>query len=108
MGMLTPQRPQQPQFVTLQPVDSWSTILGAADIDGRSIEMDLLPAEGHQLTDPQRVPECHEDQQSVANRVAAITGGRQQLLDLGLRQVLTLPVISVLGAAATNCRLFRL
>jgi hypothetical protein len=88
-------------------VDSRSTILGAADVDGRSVEMDLLPAEGHQLADPQRVPECHEDQQPIADRVAAVPGSGQQLIDLSLSQVLALPIVGVLGTTTTNCRLFR-
>jgi hypothetical protein len=52
------------------------------------------------------VPEGHEDQQAVPNRVAAFTSGSHQLVDLGFRQILALPVVSILGSTA-NCRLFR-
>jgi len=51
--------------------------------------------------------ERHQDQQPVADGVAAVTGSSQQLLDLGLGEVLALPVVGVLAATATNCRLYR-
>jgi hypothetical protein len=44
MWMLPPQCPQQPKFVALQAMDTGRAVLGAADIDGRGVEMDLLPA----------------------------------------------------------------
>jgi hypothetical protein len=56
MGMLAPQCPQQPQLVTLQAVDAWRPVLGAADIDGRAIEVNLLPAKIDQLANPQGMP----------------------------------------------------
>ena len=52
MWMLASQRPQQPQLVTLQAMDAGRPVLGAADIDGRGVEMDLLPANVHKLADP--------------------------------------------------------
>jgi hypothetical protein len=53
------------------------------------------------------MPEGHQDQQPVADRVAAVTGDRQQLVYLGFGQILALPVFGVLGSTTTNCRLFR-
>ena len=47
--MLAPQCPQQPQLVTFQTVDAGGAVLGAADMDGRGIEIDLLPAKVDQL-----------------------------------------------------------
>src|SRR6516164_7713517 len=44
--------------------------------------------------------EGHQDQQPIAVRVTAVTGGGQELLDLGLGQVLTLPVLGVLAPTA--------
>jgi hypothetical protein len=41
--MLAPELPQQPQLVTLQAVDAGRTVLGAADMNGRGIEINLLP-----------------------------------------------------------------
>ena len=43
-------------------MNAGSAVLGAADMDGRGIKMDLLPAKVHQLANPQRMPECHQDQ----------------------------------------------
>ena len=56
------------------------------------------------LADPQRVPEGHEDEQTVADRVAAIAGSGQQGVDLALRQILALSIIKVLGPATAYYR----
>jgi hypothetical protein len=69
-------------------------VLGPLDIDGRGVQVNLLPAKVDQLADAQRMPEGHQDQQSVAARIAAVAGGVDQLGNLGLRQILALPVIS--------------
>jgi hypothetical protein len=82
-------------------------VLGAVDIDGRTVEMNLLPAKIHKLADPQCMAEGHQDQQPVASRVAAFAGCSDQLVDLGFRQVFALPVIGILAPTAANCRLFR-
>jgi hypothetical protein len=50
--MLAPQCPQQPQFVTLQAMDARRAFLGPADIDGLSVEVNLLPVDIDQLADP--------------------------------------------------------
>jgi hypothetical protein len=62
----------------------------------------MNPAKIDQLAHPQRMPEGHQDQQPIAVRIAAVPSGSQQLLDLGLGQVLALPVIGVLGATAAR------
>ena len=41
------------QLVTLQAVNAWRAVLGAADIDGCAIQMNLLPAKIHKLANPQ-------------------------------------------------------
>src|SRR6185436_4122831 len=89
-------------------MDARRAVLGPADVDSRGIEINLLPANVDQLADPQRMPEGHEDEQTIADRVAAVAGSGQQAIDLALRQVLALPVIGVLGPTTANCRLFRL
>jgi hypothetical protein len=89
-------------------MDSRSTVLGSTDMDSRGVEVDLLPAKINKLTDSEGVPECHEDQEPIADRVAAVAGGGDQAVDLALGQVLALPVVSVLGPTSANCRLFRL
>jgi len=83
-------------------------VLGALDVDRSRIEVDLLPSQADKLTNPECVPESHQDHQTIANRIAAVTGSGEQLVDLGFRQVFALPVISILRPATTNCRLFRL
>jgi hypothetical protein len=77
-------------------------VLSAADVDGGGIKVNLLPANVDKLADPQRVPEGHGDEQTVADRVAAIAGGGLQGVDFALRQILALSIISVLGPAATS------
>ena len=52
MRMLTAECLQQPQLVTLQAMIARRAVLGAADMDGRSVEVDLLPAKVDQLADP--------------------------------------------------------
>jgi hypothetical protein len=56
----------------------------------------------------QRVPEGHEDQQPIANRVATFAGTGHQLVDLWFREVFALPIFGVLCPTNANCRLFRL
>ena len=85
-------------------VDARRAVLGAADVDGRGIKVNLLPANVDQLTDPQRMPEGQEDQQPVARRVAAVAGSVHQRGNLALCQILALPVIGVLGQAAGGGR----
>src|SRR3954452_12611009 len=70
--MLAAECPQQPQLVTLQPVNARRAVLGAADMDGRAVQIDLLPADVGELADPERMPKRYEDQQPVAGWVAAI------------------------------------
>jgi hypothetical protein len=74
--------PATAELVTLEPVNAGRAVLGAADVDGRGIEIDLLPANVDQLTDPQCMPEGHKDEQPIADRVAAVAGGGQQAVDL--------------------------
>jgi hypothetical protein len=89
------ERAQQPHLVTLQAVDARRATLGAADVDGGGVEVDLLPTQARQLADPRGVTEGHEDQQPIAARVAAVAGGGEQRVDLALRQKLALPIIRV-------------
>jgi len=89
-------------------MDARCAVLGPTDVNGGRVEMDLLPAKVDQLANPQRMSECHQDQQPIADRIAAIAGRGQQLIDLSLSQVLALPIVGVLGTTTANCRLFRL
>ena len=57
----------------------------------------LTLGEAIQPTGP-GMPEGHQDQQPVANRVAAVAGSGEQALDLAFRQVLAL------RSTASYCR----
>ena len=70
--MLAPQRPQQPQLVTLQAVDARRAVLGEADLDGRGIEINLLPANVDQLANTECMPEGHH-----ARRVVPVPAARR-------------------------------
>jgi hypothetical protein len=72
-------------------------VLGAADIDGRGVQVNLLPAKVNQLADAQRMPEGHQDQQPIAARIAALASSGHQLVDLGFRQIFALPVSAFLA-----------
>src|SRR3954454_18951205 len=61
MRMIAPKGSQQPQLVTLQAVNAGRAVLGALDVDGRAIEVNLLPAKIDQLANPQCMPERHKD-----------------------------------------------
>jgi hypothetical protein len=75
-------------------------------VDGRGIEIDLLPANIDQLVDPQRMPEGHEDEQTswtglwllpaVASRLSISPSVRYSRCQ------------SAFGPTTANCRLFRL
>ena len=64
------------------------------------VEVDLIPAQVDQLTDPQAVPIGDEDHGGVAVTPAVLAGRLDQLLDLGLGQVLAGPQFGV----GTRCR----
>jgi hypothetical protein len=106
--MLAPQCPQEPQFVALQAVIARRAVLGSGNVDGVGSEIDLLPSKAHQLTHPQSMQEGHADHEPVTDGIATLAGGVDQLGNLGFRQILALPLISVFGPTASNCRLFRL
>jgi hypothetical protein len=45
-------------------------------MDGRGVEIDLLPAKVDQLANSQGMPERHQDQQPIADRVAPAVANR--------------------------------
>ena len=58
-------------------------------------ELDLVPAQVHQLRRPQAVPVRHQHHRSVPVPPAVSRGGFHQPLDLGLGQVLAGPQLAV-------------
>src|SRR6266536_3495380 len=67
-----------------------------ADVQDAHLEIDLLPAQIHELGRPEPVAEGQEDHRGVA----MARGRMDQSLDLGLGQVLARPVLDVLFTAA--------
>ena len=77
-------------------------------MDRGRLEVDRLDADIDQLADAQRAPESQQDQQPITDWVARLAGCIEQLLDLGLCEVLAGAIGLVPLAAALNCRLFSL
>ena len=62
-------------------MDAGRAVLSAADIEGRAVQVNLLPANVDQLANPQGMTEGHQDQQPIAARVSALTSGSHQLVE---------------------------
>src|SRR5262249_24068889 len=65
-----------------------SALLNPADVQHGVFEVDLLPAQVHQLGGPQTMPEGQQDHGGVAMAPAVVPGSLNQPLDLALGQVL--------------------
>jgi hypothetical protein len=62
------------------------------------LQINLLPSQCNDLTDPQPVPEHHQDQRIVTMAVSSVCPGRfPQPFDLCLRQVLAAALVFILG-----------
>ena len=60
-------------------------LLDPADVQGRGVEVDLIPAKVGEFGHTQAVAVGDEDHGGVAMTVAVLAGGLDQALDLGLR-----------------------
>src|SRR5262249_12384778 len=69
-----------------------SALFDSADVQDGVFEVDLLPAQVHQLGGPQTMPEGQQDHGGVAMAPAVVSGGLNQPLDLALGQVLAGPI----------------
>src|SRR6266536_3756835 len=87
---------QRPQLPAGQRMRRRRACLGPADVQDAHLEIDLLPAQIHELGRPEPVAEGQEDHRGVA----MARGRMDQSLDLGLGQVLARPVLDVLFTAA--------
>ena len=63
--------------------------LGPANVQGGGLEVDLIPAQIDKLTDPQAVAVGHEDHGRITVTPAVVSGGLDQLLDLGGGEMFT-------------------
>ncbi len=98
------QLPQRPQLVTAHLVRRRLAVLEALDVHRRGPQVDIIPAEFADLGSPQTVPIGYQDHGRVPMTVAIGLGRLDQLLDLGLGQVLPLAIGGV--GSASDCSLF--
>ena len=66
-------------------------------------EVDLVPAQVHELADPQPVAISYEDHGGVAVSPAVVPGRPDQAIDLGLGQVFPRPIGGVRLPAGPHC-----
>ena len=86
-------------------------MLGRALLDPAHVqrgrgELDLVPAQVHQLGGPQAVPVGHQDHRGVAVAPAVLPGRVHQPLDLGLGQVLAGAQLAVGEPLRGNCSIY--
>src|SRR5215471_6558478 len=72
-----------------------SALLDSTDVQDGVFQVDLLPAQVHQLGGPETVPEGQQEHCRVAMAPAVVLGGLNQPLDLALGQVLAGPIDGV-------------
>jgi hypothetical protein len=75
-------------------------------VKGCAVEINLIPAQGDQLTHPEALPVGHKDHRGVAMGVAIVLGCPDQPLDLRLGQVFARPKIRVWPTLWRNCSIF--
>ena len=80
--------------------------LDPADVQGGRVELDLIPAQVHQLGRPQAMPVGHQDHGGVAVAIAVVFGGLHQPLDLGLGQVFAGAQVGVGGPLGPDCSVY--
>jgi hypothetical protein len=96
---------QRAQFVTANLMCCRLAALLARDVHCRSMEVDRVPSKFAYFGRTEAVPVGDEDHGGIAVAVAITFGGFDQLLDLGLGQVLALPVSGVGTPTGGNCSL---
>ena len=103
--LLLLQFPQRSQLGTADLVRGRLTVLLAADVHRSSPEVDRIPGQLAQLGSPQTMPIGDQDHGRATMTVAITFGGLDQPLDLGLGQVLPLPVVGIRPTSLDNCHL---
>src|SRR5262249_46471843 len=93
--LLALEPPQGAEFIAPDRMHGIGAALEPANVEVRSIEIDLRPLQGHQLAHTQTVPIAHQDHGAVPVTVPVFAGGLHELLDLGRGQVLASPVFGV-------------
>jgi hypothetical protein len=99
--------PQRPRFVAEDGMGAGCALLDPTDRQGGVVEVDLVPSQVHQLTDPKAVAVGHKDHGGVAVAVPVALGCVDQLLDLGPGQVFPCPQFGVRPTPRrSNCSIF--
>ena len=77
LAVLADELPNEPQLVALQAVDARDAIFCAFYMDLCGLQVELVGMQIDQFGDSQGMSVGEQDQQSVADRVARLTGRRQ-------------------------------
>ena len=85
---------------------TWGALLHSTDVQRGCPEVHLLPAQVHQFGGPQAMPVGHKDHRGVAVTPTVSLGGIHKPLDLGLRQVLSGPQVSIGWAFGCDCSIY--
>src|SRR5215472_6372927 len=80
--------------------------LDSAHVQDRGFEVDLIPAQVHQLSCPQAVSVSDQDHGGVAVTPAVAPGSGHKLLDLGLGQVLASAQVAIGAPPRCNCSFY--
>ena len=81
-------------------------LLDAADVQGGGCEVDLLPSEIDQLAGPKAVAVGDKQHRGVAVAIAIALRGGEELVDLGLGEVLTRAQLAIWSAGRPNCSIY--
>ena len=77
LAVLADELPNELQFIALQAVDAGNTIFCSFYMDLCGLQVELVTAQIDQFGDSQGMSIGEQDQQSVADRVARLTSGRE-------------------------------
>src|SRR5215467_9055096 len=83
-----------------------SARLDSAHVQDRGFEVDLIPAQVHQLSCPQAVSVSDQDHGGVALTPAVAPGGGHKFLNLALRQVLASAQVAIGAPPGCNCSFY--
>jgi hypothetical protein len=72
--VVLPQLPKRAQFLTADRVRGRQTVLESRHMHQADLEIDLLPAQGDELRDPQPMSVGEEEKGAIARTVAADLG----------------------------------
>ena len=104
--LLALEPPQRPQLVPEDRMGAGRALLDPAHVKRPRGELDLVPAQVHQLGGPQAVPIGHKHHRGVPVAPAVLPGGVHQPLDLGLGQVLAGAQLAVGRPLRGNCSIY--